>query len=253
MAEKRGLIQLQLSSLGRLRIARPPMAYLAPLLLMWGLSLVLLAWQRDLGAAMLFFLVFLVMVYLASGRWEAVASGGMLLVAMVALAYWLPIAQLEIVRLRVDTWLNPWREASGRGFQVVQSLLAVAAGGVFGQGVGQGYPTYVPVVHSDFALAAVAEEWGLLGALVVVACLAVLVHRGFRLALLARRPFLTFLAAGISALIGIQSLIIMGGVTRMMPLTGVTLPFLSYGGSSLLVSYTMVGLLIKVSGEVLEE
>jgi cell division protein FtsW (lipid II flippase) len=253
MAEKRGLIQLKLTSLGRLRIARPPMAYLAPLLLMWGLSLVLLAWQRDLGAAMLFFLVFLVMVYLASGRWEAVASGGLLLVVMVALAYWLPIAQLDIVRLRVDTWLNPWPEASGRAFQVVQSLLAVASGGLFGQGVGEGFPTYVPVVHSDFALAAVAEEWGLLGALAVVACFAVLIHRGFRLALLARRPFLTFLAASISAAIGIQSLIIMGGVTRMLPLTGVTLPFLSYGGSSLLVSYTMVGLLIKVSGEVLEE
>jgi len=151
----------------------------------------------------------------------------------------------------VDTWLNPWPEAQGRALPLVQSLSALAAGGVLGQGVGQGYPTYVPVVHSDFAFAAVAEEWGLLGALAVLACLAVLVYRGFRLALLARRPFLAFLAAGISALIGVQSLIIMGGVTKLLPLTGVTLPFLSYGGSSLLVSFVMVGLLLKVSGDVL--
>jgi cell division protein FtsW (lipid II flippase) len=251
MAEKRELIQYQMVQVGRLKFAMPPLAYLAPLLLMWGLSLVLLAWQRDLGTAMLFFIVFLIMLYLASGRWESVASGLALLVGMVALAYWLPVDELDIVRLRVDTWLNPWPEAQGRAFQIVQSLLALAAGGVLGQGVGQGYPTYVPVVHSDFAFAAVAEEWGALGALAVLACLAVLVYRGFRLALLARRPFLAFLAAGISALIGIQSLIIMGGVTKLLPLTGVTLPFLSYGGSSLLVSFVMVGLLLKVSGDVL--
>lgn len=252
MAEKRGLVQMQSVTLWRVRLARPPLAYLSPLLVMWGLCLALLAWQRDLGAATLFFLVFVVMVYLASGRWEAAASGGILLVAMLALAYWLPVPQLDVVRVRVDTWLNPWPTASGTAFQVVQSLLALAAGGLLGEGVGQGFPTYVPVVHSDFTLAAVAEEWGLLGSLAVVACLAVLVYRGFRLGMLASRPFTAFLAAGISSLIGLQSLIIMGGATKMMPLTGVTLPFLSYGGSSLLICYIMVGLLIKVSGEVLE-
>ena len=253
MADKRGLIQIDLIDLLRLRIARPPLAYLSPLFLMWGVSLLLLGLQRDLGAAMLFFSVFLVMLYLASGRWEAVASGLVLLAVTVALSYLLPIEELAIVRLRIDTWLNPWLESQGRAFQVVQSLLALAAGGIGGQGVGQGYPTYIPVVHSDFAFAAVAEEWGMLGAVVVVLSMTVLVYRGLRLATLARRPFTGFLAAALASFLGIQSLIIMGGITRLLPLTGITLPFLSYGGSSLLVSSLMVGLLFKISGEVLAD
>ncbi len=251
MAEKEGMIRLRYLQIGRFRIARPPFAYLAPLLVMWGVSVALLVWQRDLGAATLFFLVFVVMLYLASGRWEAVVSGLVLLIALVAIAYLLPLSELEVVRLRLSTWWDPWRDAQGSGFQIVQALLALSAGGLVGQGVGQGFPTYIPVVHSDFAFAALAEEWGLVGTMAVLACVLVLVSRGMRLALLARHPFLTFLAAGISAFVGIQTLIIVGGVTKLIPLTGVTFPFLSYGGSSLMVSFLMVGLLIKVSGEVM--
>ncbi|MBN1314012.1 MAG: FtsW/RodA/SpoVE family cell cycle protein [Anaerolineales bacterium] len=250
MAEKRGLIQIKMASWGKIKIAMPPLAYLAPLLVMWGLSLVLLIWQRDLGAATLFFTVFLVMVFLASGRWESWASGLVLLAGMVAIAFFFPISQLEIARLRIRTWLNPWPDAQGSAFQIVQSLLALAAGGVIGQGVGQGFPTYVPVVHSDFSIAAVAEEWGLIGTLVVLICLAVLIYRGLEMAVLSAQPFVCFLSAGISAFLGVQSLIILGGIVRFFPLTGVTLPFLSYGGSSLLVSSMMVGLLVKISGVV---
>ncbi len=253
MAEKGELVKFQTVRIGPVAIARPPFVYLAPLFAMWGLSLVILAWQRDLGAATLFFIVFLIMLYLASGRWEAIASGLLLLVGTVALAYYLPVSELDIVRLRIDTWLNPWPEAADRAFQIVQSLMALASGGLLGQGVGQGYPTYVPVVHSDFAFAAVAEEWGLVGSLSLLVCISLLVYRGLRLAILTRRPFLAFLATGLSALIGVQSLIILGGVTKLLPLTGVTLPFVSYGGSSLLVSAVMVGLLIKISGEVYDE
>jgi len=253
MAEKRELIHIEWIKVGRLSFARPPLAYMAPLLLMWGLSLVLLVWQRDLGAATLFFAVFLTMLYLASGRWEAAASGLALLVGTTVLASLLPTEQLDIVRLRLDTWLTPWPQARESAFQIVQSLLALAAGGLAGQGVGQGFPTYIPVVHSDFVFAAVAEEWGLIGALSVLLCMSVLLYRGLRLALLAQHPFQSFLAAGIAALIGIQSLIIMGGVTRLLPLTGVTLPFLSYGGSSMLVSFMMVGLLLKISGDVIRK
>ncbi len=253
MAEKQELIRVRFWELGRVKLARPPLAYLAPLGLMWGVSVLLLALQRDLGAATIFFVVFLIMLYLASGRWEAVASGLALLGVTVAVAYWLPLEQLDIVRLRVDTWLNPWPEAQGRGFQIVQSLLALAAGGVAGQGVGQGFPTYIPVVHSDFAFSAVVEEWGILGGLVVLACLLLLIYRGLRLAILTKQPFLSFLAAGTAALIGVQSLVILGGVTKLLPLTGITLPFLSYGGSSLLVSMMMVGLLLKISSEVVND
>jgi len=220
---------------------------------MWGLSLILLVWQRDLGAATLFLLVFLVMLYLASGRWEAVASGLVLLAAMAAAAYLLPLPQLDVVQQRIGSWLNPWPDARGGAFQIVQSLLALAAGGLIGQGVGQGYPGYVPVVHSDFVFAAIGEEWGLLGTLAVLTCVAVLFYRGLRLAISARQRFLTFLLAGIGTLIGVQTLIITGGITRILPLTGVTLPFLSYGGSSLLVSAVMVGLMLKASNEVLAQ
>jgi peptidoglycan glycosyltransferase len=251
MAEKEALISLSFLRFGRLELARPPLAYLAPLLLMWGLSLVLLVWQRDLGAATLFLLVFLVMLYLASGRWEAVASGLGLLTIMLVIAYVLPMAQFDVVRQRIDSWLNPWPNAQGSSFQIVQSLLAVAAGGLVGEGIGQGYPGYVPVVHSDFVFAAIAEEWGLVGTTVVLVCMAVFVHRALRLAVGARQPFVLFLLAGIATSLGIQTLIITGGITRILPLTGITLPFLSYGGSSLLVSTMMIGLVLKCSHEVL--
>jgi cell division protein FtsW len=154
----------------------------------------------------------------------------------------------DVVRLRVDIWLNPWPEADGRAFQIVQSLLAFAAGGVFGQGIGQGSPGYIPVVHSDFVFAALAEEWGLLGVIVVVACVAAFVVRGLRIAILQRpRPFHALLAVGLSVILAAQSLLIMAGVLKLIPLTGVTLPYFSYGGSSLLVNFIMVGLLLRLS------
>lgn len=222
----------------------PPMAYFGPLLLMWGFCVVLLVWQRDLGAATLFFAVFLAMLYVSTGKiGYAVAGVAMLLVAGAA-GYLL----FDLVRLRVDAWWNPWPDASDRAFQIVQSLLALAAGGVFGQGVGQGAPVYVPVVHTDFVFAAIAEEWGLIGALGTLGCVAILVLRAMRIAAdHPRAPFRLLLAAGIGTLLGVQSLLIMGGVVKLVPLTGVTLPFVSYGGSSMLSSFIMVGLLLRLS------
>ena len=150
------------------------------------------------------------------------------------------------VRLRVDIWLNPWAEASGRAFQIVQSLLAFAAGGTLGQGIGQGAPTFIPVVHSDFVFSAIGEEWGLLGALGVVILFALLVTRAGRIAMRARTPFHQLLAFGLATSIGLQALTIMAGSLKMIPLTGVTLPFVSYGGSSLVTSFAIVGLLFAV-------
>lgn len=222
-----------------------PLPYLAPLLLMWGFCMVLLVWQRDLGAATLFFVLFLALLYLATGDGRTVWGGfGLLLIAGVV-AYFL----FPVVTLRVDAWWDPWPEFNGRAFQIVQSLYAIAAGGVLGQGVGQGFPDYIPVVHSDFAFAAIAEEWGMVGAFTIVACFALLAHRGIRMALLAKRPFRVYLAAGITILFSTQALLIMGGVTKLLPLTGVTLPFVSYGGSSMLISCVMLGLLLYISAE----
>lgn len=218
-------------------------SYLAPLLLMWGFCMVLLVWQRDLGAATLFFIVFLSLLYLATGDGRVVAAGvGLLLLAGI-FAYF----AFSLVTLRIDAWWNPWPDADDRAFQIVQSLYAVAAGGIWGQGIGQGFPQYIPVVHSDFAFAAIAEEWGLIGSLGVLGCFALLAHRGMRLALLAERSFRRYLAAGITILLSAQAFLIMAGVTKLLPLTGVTLPFVSYGGSSMLISHVMAGLLLYLS------
>ena len=237
---QQALVEVELR-LGRWRLPHP--AHLGPLLLMWGFSLVLLVWQRDLGAALLFFGVFLAMLYAATGQGRYVLVGLHLLGLASALGYYL----FDHVALRVDAWLNPWSEASGRSFQIVQSLLALASGGVLGQGLDQGLPTAIPVVHTDFVFAAIGEELGLLGALGVLICLALLIGRAFRVALRARRPFDQLLAAGIATLLSLQSLVIIAGTLKLILLTGVTLPFVSYGGSSLLVSMIMVGLLLHIS------
>ncbi|MDX1686575.1 MAG: FtsW/RodA/SpoVE family cell cycle protein [Candidatus Promineifilaceae bacterium] len=240
--------------IARLRQTQPPStnlagriashaAFLAPLLLMWGFSILLLVWQRDLGAATLFFISFLALLYLATGRWLYVAGGLLLLILAGLLGYF----TFDVVQLRIDAWWNPWPDATDRAFQIVQSLYAISAGGVLGQGVGQGFPIYVPVVHSDFTFAAIAEEWGLVGSLGVLACFALLGHRGLRIAARARRSFNAYLAAGITILFAAQAFLIMAGVTKLLPLTGVTLPFVSYGGSSLLISSVMMGLLIYLS------
>ncbi len=219
---------------------------LGPILLMWGLTAVILVWQRDLGTAILFFVVFMLLLYLASGNAVILFSAAVLVVIAGIAAYFL----FDVVQLRIDIWLNPWPEADGRAYQIVQSLMAFAAGGTFGQGIGQGAPGFIPVVHSDFVFAALAEEWGLLGVVVVVGVFAVLVMRAMRTATLqSGRPFNALLAVGLSLLLGVQALLIMGGVLRVLPLTGVTLPYLSYGGSSLVISFVLAGLLLRLSAE----
>ena len=145
--------------------------------------------------------------------------------------------------------MDPWSESATRGYQIIQSLFAVATGGLAGQGIGQGNPLFIPVVHSDFAFAAVAEEWGLLGTIVILGCFATITYRGLRIAVKMRRPFRLFLASGITIVLSLQAFLIMGGVTKLIPLTGITLPFISYGGSSLLASSIMMGILLNLSSE----
>jgi cell division protein FtsW (lipid II flippase) len=240
LAEKRPLLTDTVYQVGRLRL--PPLPYLGPVLLMWGFSLLLLIWQRDLGAAWLFFAVFLLMLFVTTGQ----ARYGLLGLGLFAVGALIGYHLFYHVRLRIDIWWNPWAEASGRAFQIVQSLLAFAAGDVLGQGIGQGYPTYIPVVHSDFVFSAIGEEWGLLGTLGVVALFALLVARAGRIALAVQTPFRQLLALGLAAMLGLQALTIMAGSLKLVPLTGVTLPFVSYGGSSLVTSFTLVGLLFAV-------
>ncbi|HYO88873.1 MAG TPA: FtsW/RodA/SpoVE family cell cycle protein [Candidatus Limnocylindrales bacterium] len=227
---------------GRRAIISP--ALFGPLLLMWGISVVVLVWQRDLGTAVLVFAVFILLLYIASGMTSLLVIGALLVVAAGIAAY----ALFAVVRLRVDIWLNPWPEASDRAYQIVQSLMAFGAGGAGGQGIGQGAPGFIPVAHSDFVFAALAEEWGLLGVVAVLVFLATYVVRAFRTgAGQPDSPFRALLAVGLGLLIGMQALLIMGGILKLIPLTGVTLPFVSYGGSSLVTSFIITGLLLRLS------
>ena len=217
---------------------------LGPMLLMWLLCMVILVWQRDLGTAMLFFIVFLLLFYSTSGDLRILAGGLILVIIAGFAAYQL----FDVVKLRVDIWLNPWPEADGRAYQIVQSLMAFGAGGIFGAGPGLGSPGYIPVAHSDFVFAAVAEEWGLLGVTGILSCFAVFAWRGLTIAMThSGRPFHKLLAVGLTMMLVVQALMIMAGVIKLLPLTGVTLPFISYGGSSLLVCYFMIGILLRLS------
>jgi len=242
LAEKRALITHSPVRFGKL--AFPPLAYLAPLVLMWLLSMAVLVWQRDLGAALLFYLVFLAMLYAATGR-AYVGIGLVFLIVGAVIAYGL----FDHVQLRTRVWLNPWPYADGDAYQIIQALGAYAAGGVIGSGLGFGYPDYVPAVFTDFVLAALGEELGLLGTLAVVALYLLLVHRAFRIALRASSDFGMLLAAGLGATLGLQAIVILAGTLRIIPITGITLPFVSYGGSSILANYVMVGLLLRISAE----
>lgn len=221
------------------------MPMLAPTLLMTGLALSIMIVQRDLGAATLFLFIYAVMVYLALGDVRILAIGALGVIVSAVAGY----ALYDLVRVRVDAWLNPWLDPSGRSFQIVQSLLAVANGGVFGRGPGLGSPGLVPVAHSDFILSAIIEETGLVGAVGLFLLVGLLVQRGLRLAINAPGTFRRLLAAGLSAQLAGQALLIIGGNLRLLPLTGVTLPFVSYGGSSLLFSCLSLLLLVRLSSE----
>jgi cell division protein FtsW (lipid II flippase) len=242
LSEKQDLLAGAIMRLGPVTVA--PLAYLAPVAIMLGLSLGLLAVQRDLGAALLVFVIALGLVYAASGRLGLVGAGLALFVA----GAWLLNDHVAVVSTRTAIWLNPWVDAQGHGYQLVQALLAIGAGGVLGTGLGYGLPTAIPAVHTDFVYAAVGEELGLAGASAVLALYLVLILRGFRIAVRATDPFERLLATGLAFAIAVQVFIIVGGVLKVIPLTGITLPFLSYGGTSLVTSAIAIGLLLRVSG-----
>jgi cell division protein FtsW (lipid II flippase) len=239
--EKREVLSLAEFRLGRLRL--PPLQYLGPLFLTWLLSLLLLTFQNDLGSALLFFGIFLAMLYVASERRSYLWIGtGVFLVGVVSAFRLFPH-----VRQRADIWLNPWQYAHDQAYQVVQGLIALANGGILGSGLGQGHPAYVPVANTDFIFTSIGEEFGLAGGMAVLGLFLIFAFRGLRIAALARDPFERLMAVGLTSTLAIQALVIVGGNLRLMPLTGVTLPFMSYGGSSLLANFVIIGLLLRIS------
>jgi cell division protein FtsW (lipid II flippase) len=227
--------------LGGLRL--PPLPYLLPLLLIWGLALALIIWQRDLGAALLVFAIFLAMLYLLTGRFGYVGTG----MAAFALGAAALYPFFSHVRERVDAWANPWVDPLDSGYQIIQALYALAQGGYIGSGIGQGDPTMIPESHTDFIFVAVGEELGLVGALGLLLCYVLFALRGYQIALRTSDGFQQLLAAGLTTAIAVQALIITAGTTNLVPLTGITLPFVSYGGSAIVVNFAMVGLLLRIS------
>lgn len=225
------------------RLALPPLPYLLPLGSMWGVAIGLIIVQKDLGAALLFFVIFLAMLYLVTGRGGYVAAGLLAFGAGAAALY--PL--FGHVRVRVDAWRDPWADPTGGGYQTVQGLYALASGGWAGAGLGQGDPTAVPESHTDFIFTSIGEELGLIGAAGVLLAYGLLAVRGYQVALRARDGFAQLLAAGLTTAIVAQALIITAGTTNLIPLTGITLPFVSYGGSSTLVNFAMVGILLRIS------
>lgn len=219
---------------------------LLPTIAMWLVAVLLLATQQDLGAATLLLLTFGLMLFVATGSARLpLFLGGALLVAG-GIGYFTS----DRVAQRLNIWLNPWADPQGASFQVVQSLIAIASGGVFGQGINQGRPDFVPAVHTDFPFVVVAEEFGLIGVIALIACYAVLCLQGWRIAQRAGTSYRALLAGGLAASLALQVFVIIGGNLSLLPLTGVTLPFVSYGGTSLVVCSIMVGLLVRISNDV---
>jgi len=219
--------------------------YFVPLLLMWGFSVLLMIYQKDLGSSLLFFGIFVSMLYVSTARKSYVLVGAALFILGAYLCY-LAFAHVEV---RVVTWLNPFNPSTieRSSYQISQSLFALSSGGLSGTGLGLGHPTFIPSVATDFIFSAIGEELGLIGAVSVVLMYVLFVARGIRVALRAPEDFGKLLSVGLISIIALQSFIIMGGVTRLIPLTGITMPFISYGGSSLLANFILLGLLLIVS------
>lgn len=216
---------------------------LAPTLIMAGSAALMLVVQRDLGAATLIIGIYTFVVFVAAGKRRILIISGLFLISAALTGSFI----FDVIRLRLETWLNPWADPANRSFQIVQSLIAVAAGRFLGTGIGLGSPTLVPVAHSDFIAAAIAEENGLAGMVALILLFSLLIYRSLVISLTSRTNFQRFLAAGIGVYFAIQAILILGGNLRLLPLTGVTLPLLSYGGSSLATSLFAVGLLLWVS------
>ncbi len=243
LAQNREMLSVFTWRIGPFRL--PDIRTLLPLLLMWVVAMLIVVFEKDLGSALVLFFLFLAMLYISSGKKFYLVIGlGLAAVAAVGLYF-----MFSHVQTRVDIWLDPFKDATNKGYQLVQSLYSIADGGLFGTGIGRGLSQNIPVVESDFIFTAIAEEAGLLGGagiLLLYLCFSI---RGFVTAARAKSDVSSLVAVGLTSTIVLQAFIIVGGVTRLIPLTGITLPFISQGGSSLLASFIAVGFLLRCGDE----
>ena len=242
LASKREVLTAATTRVGPWMIPAP--RHFGPLVLAWGISMAVMVFERDLGSSMLFFALFVVMLYAATARAAYVVTGLGLFAGGTYFAY----QAFSHVQNRIAAWLDPWSRINESGFQIAQSLFALGTGGIAGSGLGRGRPDLIQRgVETDFIFSAFGEELGLIGGVAIIMLFAVLVARGLHVALRARDPFTTLFATGLTVIVGFQTFIIVGGVTRLIPLTGITLPFVSYGGSSILANFVLVAILMRLS------
>ncbi len=225
------------------RLSLPPIPYLIPLILLLVVALLMVVAMNDLGTALLLFSTALAMLYVALRKISYVVISLAAFFAGSAFAY----VTFDRVGVRIQNWLDPWRDPFVSGYQQIQADYAMSSGGMFGTGLGRGEPWRIPAVHTDYIFAAIVEEWGAIGGLAIIVLFGVLLFRGLRIAARADSLYDRYLAVGLSASITIQAIVIVGGVLRMLPLTGVTLPFVSAGGTSLLLNALAIGMLLNIS------
>jgi peptidoglycan glycosyltransferase len=243
LVDKRELLRQGSRRIGRMHLPDPK--HLGPLALAWGFSILVMVRQKDLGSSLLFFAVFAAMLYIATERSSYLLVALAMFLAGATIAYQL----FSHVTERVSSWADPWKAAQTTGYQLVQSLFALGSGGFAGTGLGLGSPQRIPNAATDFVFSAIGEELGLLGTVAVCILFLLFIGSGFRIAVRAQRPFSKLFAAGLTLVVGVQAFVIIGGVTRVIPLTGVTLPFVSYGGSSLIANFVLVALLLRIDDE----
>jgi cell division protein FtsW (lipid II flippase) len=241
LAENRELIASSGWKVGPFHLPEP--RFLLPILLAWVVAIMVMVGQRDLGSSLLFFALFVVMM------WIATEQAGWLLLGLVLFvsAAYVSFRLFGHVQTRVDIWIDPWSRSLDEGYQIVQALYGLTDGGLAGTGLGLGSPNTVPAARSDFIFSSIGEELGLFGAAAVIMAFLLMIGAGLRIALRTENTFEKLLAVGLTTILGVQAFIIIGGVTRVVPLTGITLPFVSYGGSSLLSNYILLALLIRLS------
>jgi cell division protein FtsW (lipid II flippase) len=220
--------------------------HLGPILVAWLLALGIVIFETDLGTAVMFFGVFVGLLYVATGRRSWIVLGALLTTVGAVFAY----LAFSHVQIRVKVWLDPFAYADAEGYQIVQAMFGFANGGIGGTGWGRGYPQLVPFAESDFIFAAIGEEIGMVGDFAVLLLFAILVQRCLRLATASRDPFGSLMATGFAIVFGLQTFVVLGGVTKLIPHTGLTTPFMSAGGSSLLANWIIIGLLLRISDQV---
>lgn len=243
LAERADLLATGTRRIGRWLVLEP--RYLAPLIAAWGVSLLILLAENDLGSSFLFFTLLVGLLWVATGRWAYLGLGTGLFAAGAVFA----LDVIHHAQSRVQAWLDPWAHFATSGYQIIEGWFALAAGGMWGLGPGQGNPQIIPEASTDFIFASIGEEMGLVGLAALLIAYLLIVGSGLRTAVRSQRSFSKLLATGLSLLMGVQVFVVAGGITRLIPLTGITLPFVSYGGSSLVSNYILLAILLRISDD----